>query len=109
MLAKNASARQLRGALVRIAAYDLLYVAYVAATRRTLAPLAGRLRGLREWRSYRALGEGGRREIPLARGPGLDDALRRSRVYDSLTPASAGLARPAAHRVAPASARGGEA
>ncbi len=109
MVAKNASARQLRGALVRIAAYDLLYVAYVAATRRTLAPLAGRLRGLREWRSYRALGEGGRREIPLARGPGLDDALRRSRVYDSLTPASAGLARPAAHRVAPSSARGGEA
>jgi GT2 family glycosyltransferase len=100
-LAKNASGRQLRRGLVRIVAYDLLYVAYVAATRRTLAPLAGRVRGVREWRAYRALGSPGRRELSLARAPGLGAALRRSRVYDSLAPVAPGLARAVARRVAP--------
>ena len=65
MLAKNASTRQLRRGLLRIAAYDLLYVAYFAATARTLAPLAGRLRGLAEWTIYRAAGSAGRRDMLL--------------------------------------------
>ena len=46
MLAKNATARQLRRRLVGIVVYDLLYVAHEAVRGRTLAPLAGRLRGL---------------------------------------------------------------
>ena len=55
MLAKNATARQAsRRRLVPIVAYDLLYVAHVAVTGRTLAPLTGRLRGPR--RMARATG-----------------------------------------------------
>jgi GT2 family glycosyltransferase len=81
MLAKNAGARQLLRALPRIVGYDLLYVGYVAATHRTLAPLSGRLSGLREWRHYRAAGRSTRRELALPRAPGIRDALRRNRVY----------------------------
>jgi GT2 family glycosyltransferase len=84
MLAKNASARQLRGRLVRIVGYDAAYVAYAAATGHTLAPLEGRLRGLAEWRRYRAAGRPGRRELELPPSPGLRDALRRNRVYRSV-------------------------
>lgn len=83
MLAKNASRRQLRRRLVAIVAYDLLYVAYAAAADRTLAPLAGRVRGLRDWRAYRAAGRAHRHEIALSRPPGVLDALGRSRTYRS--------------------------
>jgi GT2 family glycosyltransferase len=81
LLAKNASRRQLRRGLLRIAAYDLLYIAYVAATARTLAPLVGRLRGLAEWRIYRAAGSTGRRDMLLPASPGIRAALGRNRVY----------------------------
>jgi GT2 family glycosyltransferase len=81
MLAKNASARQLRRRLVAIVAYELLYVAYAAARGRTLAPLAGRLRGVREWSEYREAGRPYRRETPLPRSPGVLHALGRSRAY----------------------------
>jgi GT2 family glycosyltransferase len=84
MLAKNASGPQLRRELLPIVGYDLLYVGYVAATARTLAPLTGRLRGLAEWRAYRAAGSGGRRDLLLSPAPGLRAALRRNRVYRSL-------------------------
>ena len=83
MLAKNASRGQLRRRLFRIVAYDLLYVSYAATAARTTAPLTGRLRGLRDWRADRAAGGSGRREIELARPPGLLAALRRNRVYRS--------------------------
>ena len=76
MLAKNASARQLRRRLVAIVAYDLLYVAHAAVSDRTLAPLAGRLDGLREWRAYRAAGRPARRETRLPPSPGVRAALR---------------------------------
>jgi GT2 family glycosyltransferase len=81
MLAKNASSRQLRGRLHRIVAYDLLYVAYASAAGRTLSPVAGRLRGLAEWRRYRAAGAATRNELALPRSPGLEAALRRNRAY----------------------------
>jgi GT2 family glycosyltransferase len=81
MLAKNASSRQLRRRLHRIVAYDVLYVAYAVATGRTLAPVAGRLRGLAEWRAYRAAGAATRSDLVLPRSPGLEAALRRSRSY----------------------------
>ncbi len=83
MLAKNATARRLRAGLVPILAYDLLYVAHVAVTGRTLAPLTGRLEGLVEWRRYRAAGRAGRRELELPQSPGLRAALARNRVYRS--------------------------
>jgi GT2 family glycosyltransferase len=81
MLAKNASSRHLRRRLHRIVAYEVLYVAYAMAAGRTLAPLAGRLRGLAEWRAYRAAGAPTRGDLALARSPGLRAALRRNRVY----------------------------
>lgn len=84
MLAKNASTRQLRRGLLRIAAYDLLYIAYFAATARTLAPLAGRLRGLAEWKIYRAAGSAGRRDMLLPTSPGIRAALGRNRVYTTV-------------------------
>src|SRR5205085_7914454 len=83
MLAKNASRRQLRRQLPRIVAYDLLYICYAAVAARTPAPLAGRLRGLRDWRADRAAGRSERREIRLSPTPGLRGALRRNRAYRS--------------------------
>jgi GT2 family glycosyltransferase len=83
MLAKNASGRQLRRRLLAIVAYDLLYVAHAAVADRTLAPLAGRIDGLRDWRSYRAAGRPARRETRLRPAAGVRDALRRNRVYRS--------------------------
>ncbi len=54
MLAKNAPAGHLLRWLPAIVAYDLGYVVVAGLTDRTLAPARGRLRGLSEWRSYRA-------------------------------------------------------
>jgi hypothetical protein len=71
----------LRRRLHRIVAYEVLYVAYAVAAGRTLAPLAGRLRGLREWRAYREAGAPTRGDLALPRSPGLRAALRRNRAY----------------------------
>jgi GT2 family glycosyltransferase len=87
MLAKNAATRQLRRRLIRIVAYDLLYVAYAGMRGRTLAPLAGRLEGLRDWSEYREAGRPSRRETPLRPSPGVLHALGRSRVYRAASPA----------------------
>ncbi len=53
LLARNADARMLARHAPAMVAYDLAYVAYAAGRDRTLAPVTGRLRGLREWRSAR--------------------------------------------------------
>jgi GT2 family glycosyltransferase len=82
MLAKNATRSQLRRLGLAMVAYDLAYVAYVAARRRTLAPLRGRLAGLREWRTYRRAGEAERRPVVLSPSRGLRGALRRERAYE---------------------------
>jgi GT2 family glycosyltransferase len=67
LLARNLTARQLRRALPAILAYDLAYVSYVALADRTLAPLRGRIAGLRDWRSYRRETASTRRDLALER------------------------------------------
>lgn len=88
-LAKNADARQLRRYGVPMVAYDLAYVAFVAATDRTLAPLRGRLRGLSEWRAYRRRGAR-RRPVELAPVRGLRAALGRRSVWARSSASSEG-------------------
>jgi hypothetical protein len=80
-LAKNAGTRQLLRYGPAIVAFDAAYVAYAAVTDRTLAPLRGRLRGLREWRAYRRAGAAGRRPVELAPVTGLRAALGRRQVW----------------------------
>lgn len=78
LLAKHAPTRLLVRRGAGMLAYDIAYVTYMAVRQRTTAPLAGRLRGLREWRRYRALGSG-RRPVALAPTQGIRAAvLRRS-------------------------------
>jgi hypothetical protein len=76
MLAKNADAAQLRRYGVLIVAYDLAYIVFAALTDHTLAPLRGRLQGLREWPAYRRAGTG-RRPVELVPARGLRAALAR--------------------------------
>jgi GT2 family glycosyltransferase len=90
-LAKNAD----RGLLLRYApgmvAYDVAYVAFAGIADRTLAPLRGRLRGLREWRAYRRAGAG-RRPVELAPVRGLGAALERRSVWARHSAVSEGAA-----------------
>jgi GT2 family glycosyltransferase len=91
LLAKNATLGQLvvYGPLVLF--YDFGYVAYVLAKEQSLAPLRGRLRGVREWRDYRRLGASGRGAVELAPILGLRAALRRATLTMSpVEPASRG-------------------
>jgi GT2 family glycosyltransferase len=81
MIAKNATREQLRRHAAAMVAYDLAYVAYAAVRGRTLAPLRGRIRGLRDWRRYRELGKTARRPVAFTSGGGLRAALRRDRAY----------------------------
>lgn len=85
-LAKNAEPAHLRRYGAAILAYDLAYVAYAVAADRTLAPLRGRLRGLREWRAYRRAGEAGRRPLELEPVRGLRAALGRRSAWDAAGP-----------------------
>jgi GT2 family glycosyltransferase len=89
MLAKNATRRQLLRHGAGMLAYDLAYVAFVAATDRTLAPLYGRLRGLREWRRYRDAGAATRARVTLPRG-GWRAALRQRAAYRRAAPIKPG-------------------
>jgi GT2 family glycosyltransferase len=81
MLAKNADRRQLLRYGAQMLAYDLGYVTFVAARDRSLAPLRGRLAGLREWRAVRRAYAAGRRPIELDRRQGFRAALRRRRAW----------------------------
>ena len=81
LLAKNASSAQLRRNGLRILAHEIAYVAFVALAQLTLAPLRGRLVGLREWKHYRRAGAENRRAIPLPRSGGVRAALRRRRAW----------------------------
>jgi GT2 family glycosyltransferase len=80
-LAKNGDARLLRRYGPAMVAYDLAYVAFVALTGRTLAPLRGRLRGVAEWRAYRRAGRA-RRPVELAPVRGLRAALERRAAWE---------------------------
>jgi GT2 family glycosyltransferase len=81
LLARNADAGQILRHLPAMVAYDLAYVVFAAVRDRTLAPLRGRLRGLREWRSARRSGAEGRRRVELEPRRGLAAALARHRVW----------------------------
>ena len=85
LLARNATAGQLARSLAGILLYDLAYVVYVALSDRTLAPLMGRLAGLREWRSLRRQSRVGRRRVELSPAmTGWLKALRQHRAYRRL-------------------------
>jgi GT2 family glycosyltransferase len=87
LLARNATRRQLLRALPAIGVYDTAYVGYVALADRTLAPLRGRIAGLRDWRSYRRDAAAGRREVALAPAArGVLDAWRMQRAYRDSAP-----------------------
>jgi GT2 family glycosyltransferase len=81
LLAKNAHRRLLLRYGFAMVLYDLGYVIFAAFRDRTLAPLRGRLRGLREWQAYRAAGGPHRRPVPLMPARGLRSALRRRAVW----------------------------
>jgi GT2 family glycosyltransferase len=85
LVAKNADARLLRRRGIWMVGYDLAYVAFVALTERTLAPLRGRVAGLRHWRPDRRAGATGRKPVELPRATGLRGALRRHRVWSRST------------------------
>jgi len=80
-LAKNATTGLLVRNAPRMALYDVAYVIFASVGARSLAPLQGRLRGLREWRIYRERGAPNRRPIPLGRPLGFRRALQRHRAW----------------------------
>jgi GT2 family glycosyltransferase len=81
MLAKNADRRHLLRYGVQIVAFDVGYVTFVALVDRSLAPLRGRLAGVREWRQVRAESAASRRPVELERRQGFVAALRRRRAW----------------------------
>ena len=76
-LAKNADAGQLRRHGLAMIGYDTAYVGFAAIKDRTLAPLRGRLAGLRQWRTYRRAGAAQRGPVELEPARGLREALGR--------------------------------
>jgi len=85
LLAKNATAGQLARYGAGMVAYDAAYILYVAIRGGTVAPLRGRLRGLREWRAYRNGRGADRKSVELAPVLGLRHALKRNRAWASST------------------------
>jgi GT2 family glycosyltransferase len=77
MLAKNAGLRQLVLWGPLMIAYDLAYVLFALVMDRTVAPVRGRIAGLREWPRYRRAGAAGRRPLRMQRPRGLRAALDR--------------------------------
>jgi GT2 family glycosyltransferase/SAM-dependent methyltransferase len=81
LIAKNATSAQLRRWGAAMVLYDLAYVVFVLVSDRTLAPVSGRLAGLREWRTVRAAGASARRPVELAGAGGWRAALRMRSAY----------------------------
>jgi len=69
-----------------MALYDLAYVTFVALTDRTLAPLAGRREGRRNWKVYRRSGAAMRRKVKLGAPTGPLGTWRQRRAYRKATP-----------------------
>jgi GT2 family glycosyltransferase/glycosyltransferase involved in cell wall biosynthesis len=88
-LAKNATLGMLLVNGPWMLVYDAAYVAFASVTGRTLAPLRGRVRGLREWREYRRLGRNHRRPLRLRRPLGFRRALQRHKGYTEHQPVGA--------------------
>jgi GT2 family glycosyltransferase len=85
LLARNATTSQLMRALPGIVLYDLAYVLYVALRDRTLAPLHGRIAGLRQWRTLRREARATRRPVALSSARnGWLGALRQHMAYRKL-------------------------
>ena len=82
-LAKNATRSMLVRNVPGMLLYEVGYVAFTSISARTLAPLQGRLRGLREWRTYRRSGAAYRHPVRLDRPLGFRRALRRHRAWHS--------------------------
>jgi len=81
MLARNADSRDLCRYGLAMAVYDLAQVVHVTVSSRSLAALRGRLRGAREWQTYRRAGGATRRRVGLSPPHGLAAALRRNAVW----------------------------
>ena len=81
LLAKNADRRHLIRYGAQMLAFDLAYVVFVALADRSLAPLRGRIAGLREWRAIRSETAPRRRPVQLDRRQGFSAALRRRRAW----------------------------
>jgi GT2 family glycosyltransferase len=81
LLAKNATAGQLLRWGWAMLAYDLAYIGFVLMTDRTLAPLRGRLEGLRQWRTVRTAAASGRRPVSLVGHDGWRRALAMRSAY----------------------------
>ncbi len=79
LLAKHAPRAQLLRYGPAILAYELAYVVVAGVTDRTLAPLRGRVQGLRSWPRDRAAGRAMRRPVALAAVQGPRRALQRRR------------------------------
>jgi GT2 family glycosyltransferase/glycosyltransferase involved in cell wall biosynthesis len=80
-LAKNASTEMLLLNGPWMIAYDTAYVVFTSVAGRTLAPLRGRMAGLREWRTYRHGGRPYRRSVRLRKPLGFRRALQRHKGY----------------------------
>jgi GT2 family glycosyltransferase len=78
-LAKNATTPMLLRSAPRMLLYDAAYVVFASFSARSLAPLQGRLQGLREWRRYRRKGSPHRRAVELGPPLGFRRALQRHR------------------------------
>jgi GT2 family glycosyltransferase len=82
LLARNATGAQLRRALLGILLYDGAYIAYAAVADRTLAPLQGRLTGLRSWRAMRRERDAERATVTLSpAAAGWAQSARMHRAY----------------------------
>lgn len=82
LLARNMTGRQLARALPGILVYDSAYVTYAALIDHTLAPLRGRVAGLRDWRALRRESRAWRRPVDLRPArEGWLGALRQHRAY----------------------------
>jgi GT2 family glycosyltransferase len=79
VLARNATGSQLRRYGLAMLAFDLVYIAFVLVRDRSIAPIRGRIDGLRGWRADRRAGAAGRKAVALPPFLGLRAALRRAR------------------------------
>ena len=80
-LAKNATPAMFVRNAPRMLLYDAAYVVFASLSARSLAPLRGRVHGLREWRLYRERGAPYRQPVVLGRPLGFRRALQRHRAW----------------------------